>query len=103
MVLYLVVSPPLLVSLAAFLQFSVKKSSPLTPAESTLVDVYQNKSLKPPLESTLTQKRGEGVQTQFIPYSSRHPPRLHVPDGHRDTVLATQDTPRAIFAGMAAY
>jgi len=102
-VLYLVVSPSLLVSLAAFLQFPAKKSSLLTPAESTLVDVYQNKSLKPPLESTLTQKRGEGVQTQFIPYSSRHPPRLHVPDGHRDTVLATEDTPRAIFAGMAAY
>jgi len=62
-VLYLVVSPSLLVSLAAFLQFSAKKSTLLTPAESTLADVYQNKSLKPPLESTLTQKRGEGVQT----------------------------------------
>ena len=69
MVLYLVVSPPLLVSLAASLQFSVKKSSLLTPAESTLVDVYQNKSLKPPLESTLTLKRGEGVQARFMPFS----------------------------------
>ena len=68
MVLYLVVSSFLLVSLAAFLQFSAKKSTLLTPAESTLADVYQNKSLKPPLESTLTQKRGEGGQTRFVPF-----------------------------------
>ena len=69
MVLYLVVSRSLLVSLAASLQFSPKKSSLLTPAESTLADVCQNKSLKPPLDSTLTQKRGEGVQMQLIPFS----------------------------------
>ncbi len=103
MVLYLVVSRSLLVSLAAFLQFSAKKTTLLTPAESTLVDVYQNKPLKLPLESTLTQKTGEGGPDAIHTISPRHPPRLHVPNGHRDTVLATQDTPRAIFAGMAAY
>ena len=75
MVLYLVVSPSLLVSLAAFLQFSAKKSSLLTPAESTLTDVYQNKSLKPPLESTLTQKRGWGMIMV-----NQHPARSAGPD-----------------------
>ncbi len=42
----------------------LKCASPacLTPLESTLTEVYENKGLYLPLESTLTQKQGEGVQ-----------------------------------------
>jgi hypothetical protein len=41
-------------------------SSELTPVESTLVKVYQNKELQLPLESTLTKNRGEGGSLWYV-------------------------------------
>jgi hypothetical protein len=46
--------------LHTFYAFSSPQCGILTPAESTLVKVYQNKQLKLPLESTLDEKQGVG-------------------------------------------